>query len=104
MRLKPDDIMRKGDEYHIRGGEVIVINGYAGEPASCVLMDGEYIERPEVEEPLDETKETMENIRDLARTGLAPDAFNMTQEQWLQHKLNRIASMAAAWCEKHKEN
>lgn len=39
-------------------------------------------------------QETLRDIRDLARTGLKPDALNLTQEQWLQEKLNRIAGMA----------
>lgn len=37
---------------------------------------------------------TLEAIRDLARTGLAPDALNMTPAEWAEHKLHRIARMA----------
>ncbi len=41
-------------------------------------------------------EEALEYIRDLARTGLAPAAMNLTPEQWVQHKLNRIAAIADA--------
>ena len=36
----------------------------------------------------------LEAIRDLARTGLKPDAFDYTEEQWLAHKLNKCARIA----------
>ena len=36
---------------------------------------------------------TLENIRDLARTGLPPTMY-FTDLDWAQHKLNRIAGMA----------
>ena len=37
---------------------------------------------------------TLEAIRDLARTGNPPMAYNMTAEEWKTHKLNQIASAA----------
>ena len=41
-----------------------------------------------------EAVDALVDIRDLARTGTAPDVWNMTELQWTQHKLNRIAGMA----------
>lgn len=41
-------------------------------------------------------REVLENNRDLARTGLAPDIFNYSPEQWAQHKLNYIAMTSAS--------
>ena len=43
-----------------------------------------------VEADLTELKEKLEEIRDLARTGLKPDVYP-TEEDWLRHKCNRIA-------------
>mgnify|MGYP001316466614 CR=1 FL=1 len=40
-------------------------------------------------------KGVLREIRDLARTGLKPDIYP-TEEIWLQHKINQIASMAHA--------
>ena len=31
------------------------------------------------------------NVRDLLRTGLKPDSLNLTNEEWLQHKINRAS-------------
>jgi len=45
--------------------------------------------------------ELMENIRDLARTGTPPMSFAMTEKEWMQHKLNKIARMANYWIEKN---
>jgi hypothetical protein len=39
-------------------------------------------------------KRTLEEIRDLARTSLAPMTFNMSEGEWAKHRLNRIAVMA----------
>ena len=39
-------------------------------------------------------REALENIRDEARTGVAPEAFGMTPRQWDQHKLNYCARHA----------
>ena len=39
--------------------------------------------------------ETLEEIRDLARTSLAPIVLNMTEEEWAKHRLNKIAGIAA---------
>lgn len=37
----------------------------------------------------------LEEIRDLARTGIPPDAYGMTSlEEWEHYKINRIAGMA----------
>lgn len=44
---------------------------------------------------LDDYRIAMEEIRDLARTGMAPDAWGMTPDQWNQHKVNKIACLAA---------
>lgn len=38
-----------------------------------------------------ELKEGITNTRDLARTGVAPDAFGMTQEDWMRHKLIKVS-------------
>jgi hypothetical protein len=35
--------------------------------------------------------EGIRNALDLARTGLAPDALGMTQEDWINHKLIRVS-------------
>jgi len=43
---------------------------------------------------LAELQQAIENIRDIARTGVAPDAFSMTQEEWNAHKINKIAREA----------
>lgn len=41
-------------------------------------------------------RETLEGIRDLARTDLAPDAFNFSSKgQWDEHRMNKIAHEAA---------
>lgn len=45
------------------------------------------------EEELAAMRIVLTEIRDIARTGLAPSG--MTEEYWKQHKLNRIASMAS---------
>jgi len=44
-------------------------------------------------------KGVLREIRDLARTGLKPDIYP-TEEIWLRHKINQIASMAHAILEK----
>lgn len=44
-------------------------------------------------------KDILREIRDLACTGLKPDIYP-TEEIWLQHKINWIASMAHAILEK----
>ena len=36
----------------------------------------------------------LQDIRDLARTGTAPMAFNMTPEEWDKYKLNKCAKLA----------
>ena len=48
-----------------------------------------------VEEENARLKGVLREIRDLARTGLKPDIYP-TEEIWLQHKINQIASMAHA--------
>ena len=46
-------------------------------------------------------KEVLEEVRDLARTGTAPDMYGMTSlAEWEHHKINRIAGMAADALEK----
>lgn len=40
-------------------------------------------------------RENLEEIRDLARTGLKPNVYP-TEMDWLRHKCNRIASIAQA--------
>jgi hypothetical protein len=35
-------------------------------------------------------------IRDLARTGLAPTSFGLTEGQWKDYKLSKIAALAAS--------
>lgn len=39
--------------------------------------------------------ETLEEIRDLARTFLKPDALNLTEEGWAKHRLVSIAVKAS---------
>lgn len=34
----------------------------------------------------------LQDILDLLRTGSAPDAFGMTEQQWLQHKVNKACA------------
>ena len=41
-------------------------------------------------------REELEEIRDLARTGLPPADMYPTEEDWLRHKCNRIAYLAQA--------
>lgn len=36
--------------------------------------------------------EKLQEIVDLLRTGIAPDSWGMTQEEWLQHKCNKAAA------------
>ena len=38
--------------------------------------------------------EALTGIRDLARTGTAPEAYGMDTTQWNFHKINQIAGMA----------
>jgi hypothetical protein len=52
----------------------------------------EIIDRSRIE--IERLRETLTEIRDLARTGLAPTALNMTEDQWDRHRLNRIAREA----------
>ena len=47
---------------------------------------------PEESEEVVSLKRDLEAIRDLARTGLPP--MDMTEGEWRQHKLNRVAAMA----------
>lgn len=47
-------------------------------------------------------EEALEHILDLARTGAAPMAMNLTPEEWQQHKLDRIAAIASAVLEKQE--
>ncbi len=35
------------------------------------------------------------DIRDLARTGTAPNAYSMTVSQWDNYKVNKVAAIAA---------
>ncbi len=37
----------------------------------------------------------LEDIRDLARTGIAPDSFNLDVNEWAQHRLLGISSKSA---------
>ena len=40
-------------------------------------------------------REELEEIRDLARTGTAPDMYGFTSlEEWEHYKINRVAGMA----------
>ena len=41
-----------------------------------------------------ELEKELEEIRDLARTGLAPLAFGMTSLEWDRHRINKVAGMA----------
>jgi hypothetical protein len=51
---------------------------------------------------IERLRETLTEIRDLARTGLAPTALNMTEDQWDRHRLNRIAWEADAALQKQR--
>lgn len=46
------------------------------------------------EEFISELIATLQEIRDLARTGTAPTSFNMTLEEWNKYKLNKCATLA----------
>ena len=47
------------------------------------------------EKRIKELEKELEEIRDLARTGTAPDSYGMTSlEEWEHYKINRIAGMA----------
>ena len=50
----------------------------------------------ELEAENERLRDALEGIRDLARTGTAPMAYNMTPEEWNKHKLNEIAAEAQA--------
>ena len=52
-----------------------------------------------------ELEAALEEIRDLARTGLAPGrwGFNASSSEWDRHKVNRIAGMANEALNKDKE-
>lgn len=54
---------------------------------------------------LDEARKVIEDIRDLARTGLAPVAFGFTEEQWssweITSSIKDIFTNAAACLEKY---
>ena len=41
-----------------------------------------------------ELEKELEEIRDLARTGLAPLAYGMTSLEWDRHRINKVAGMA----------
>jgi exonuclease VII small subunit len=45
----------------------------------------------------DEARVQITDCRDLARTGLAPDSYNFSEEQWAQHRLNLIAGRLSAY-------
>lgn len=46
----------------------------------------------------------LQDVLDLLRTGSAPDAFGMTEQQWLQHKVNKAcAELQAILDEMHNE-
>jgi len=64
-------------------------------PDVIVILDNarlEEIERLRADNA--KLREALENIRDEARTGVAPEAFGMTPRQWDQHKLNYCARHA----------
>jgi len=48
----------------------------------------------ELQKEVKRLRETLEEIRDLARTGVAPDLFNFTDREWKTHQVNKIAWMA----------
>ena len=48
----------------------------------------------ELEKQNTELLKALKDIRDLARTGLAPDAYGMDQNEWATHKVLRVESMA----------
>lgn len=51
------------------------------------------IVRAEVaEEKVSDLRKKVQDVLDLARTGSAPSSFNMTEEMWLHHKINKIAA------------
>ena len=55
------------------------------------------------EQRVAELEKELEEIRDLARTGLPPQSFGMTSlEEWEHYKINRIAGMANEALDKSK--
>lgn len=56
----------------------------------------------DLEQALEKAKESLEEIRDLARTSLAPMVYNMSEKEWALHRLNRIAGMAARELDRNK--
>jgi hypothetical protein len=45
----------------------------------------------ELHEILSEIKQNLLDIRDLLRTGTAPIVWNMLEEDWNKHKINKAA-------------
>ena len=46
----------------------------------------------------------LQDVLDLLRTGTAPMSFGMTEQQWLQHKVNKAcAELQAILDEMHNE-
>jgi len=49
-----------------------------------------------------ELREALRDIRDLARTGIAPMSYNMTLDEWRQYKLDKIAGIAAKYIQEEQ--
>ena len=47
-----------------------------------------------LQDEISQYKATLQEIRDLARTGMPPQAFDMTLSDWNTHKINKIAYLA----------
>jgi len=53
-----------------------------------------FVEDDTLEKENAKLKKALENIRDLARTGIAPDSFMLDKSGWDQHRIGTIAREA----------
>lgn len=70
------------------------------------LKPGDWQSRPieaSLRSLIGELVESISNARDLARTGVAPEALGMTQEDWMRHKLIKISGELDSLMAKVKE-
>jgi hypothetical protein len=68
MILKLTDIMREGDLYHTKTDGIIPIVYWSGHPVSDILMEGEYVERP------DPSEHDLELLKEMRKEMIEDDA------------------------------
>lgn len=51
---------------------------------------------PALRKRIEELENCTSYVLDLLRTGVAPEVFQMTETQWMQHKVNKACSNLAA--------